>query len=80
VKPFGGTIPDEPEMALIVWVPTVAIAINEVGVREGGIIAGLSDWLLENAGLASSVGSAGDKVSARTGVVGGRSADGEYLE
>lgn len=50
VEPFGSTTPDDPGMALIVWLPTVAIAVAEVGVGIEGVNAGGAGGLLAGGG------------------------------
>jgi hypothetical protein len=47
VEPFGSTTPDDPGMALIVWLPTVAIAVAEVGVGIEGVNTGGARGVLE---------------------------------
>jgi hypothetical protein len=68
VEPFGRTTPDDPGTALIVSLPTVAIAAAEVGVVGG--VSSRSGWVLETGGLPGSVkdeGAAGDDVDAAAG-------------
>ena len=40
VEPFGSTTPDELGIALMVWLPTVAIAVAEVGLGIEGVVTG----------------------------------------
>lgn len=48
VEPFGSTTPDDPGMALMVWLPIVAIAVAEAGVE--GVNAGGAGGVLEGGG------------------------------
>jgi hypothetical protein len=68
VEPFGSTTPDEPGIALMVSLPTVAIAIAEVeiGIESfdvDGVNTGESDWLLDVAGAGERGVNAGAEVA-----------------
>lgn len=73
VDPFGSTTPDEPGTALIVSLPTVAMAVAEVGTRIVGVGGGRADGLPEGGGLPESggveetTGSEGGEVGAAAG-------------
>jgi hypothetical protein len=74
VEPLGSTTPDEPGMALMVWLPTVAIAVAEVGGNgTEGIDGGGAGGLFEGGGLSAPIedgdagGSAGGEVEAAVG-------------
>jgi len=55
VEPLGRTTPEEPGIALMVSLPTVAIAVADVGVWAAGGVAGGEGWLLET-GVVGGVG------------------------